>query len=354
MPYKHKDGFRGQVRWFDGLKERKKTKFFKTKKAAIKWEVEESKRLAESTTSTESLGTWAIKYLDYAKVKFVNKTYLGKKKAFTLFFQFPKIDKNMPVANLRRETCLAFFNHTFVDRGGYGVNNYLKDLKAAWNWGIDFADLPEINPFTRIPKYPKNAKPRYVPPLEDFWKVYDIAGPQDKILLLAYFHTAGRRGDLFRLKWIDVDFSRRAVTLNSRKNRTATWMSRQISMSDALHDALKSQEKITKGKIFVFISASTDQPWQTREKIMRELCAKAQVRPFGFHGIRHLSASLMYQNGVPMTEIQKILGHSNLTTTEIYIRSLGTDEKAASTLPDPKNRENPAYFDDLPYKRKRA
>ncbi|MFT5699660.1 MAG: integrase [Desulforhopalus sp.] len=71
---------------------------------------------------------------------------------------------------------------------------------------------------------------------------------------------------------------------------------------------------------------------------MRELCEKAKVRPFRFHSTRHLSASLMYHNRVPMTEIQKILGHTSLNTTEIYIRSLGTEENGASTLPDPENR----------------
>ena len=339
MPYKHKDGYRGQVKWFDGLKTKKVTKFFKTKKEAIKWEVNETERLAKYTIDTESLGSWAIRYLDHAKIRFVHKTYLGKKKAFTLFFQYPGIDKNLPVSLLKREVCLAFFNHVFVDQGGQGVNQYMKDLKAAWNWGIDFAGLPEANPFTRIPRYAVNAKPRYVPPLSDFWKVYDMADEQDQILLLAYFHTAGRRGDLFRLKWSDIDFERRTITLVSRKNRTATWISRNIAMSDALNDALRVQQLKTGEKTFVFISDSTGAPWVTREKIMRELCANAGVKPFGFHSIRHLSASLMYHNGIPLTEIQRILGHSNLTTTEIYIKNLVTNEVGASVLPDPKNRE---------------
>lgn len=289
--------------------------------------------------NTESLGSWAIKYLDHAKVKFINKTYLGKKKAFVLFFQFPGVTKNLEVTALRRDMCLAFFNHTFVEQGGKGVNNYLKDLKAAWNWGVDFLELPELNPFTRIPKYAVNASPRYVPPLKDFWKVYDSASLQDKNLLLAYFHTAGRRGDLFRLRWEEVDFSRGTLNLRSRKNRTATWITRTILMSSSLREALDAQRESTSSKGFVFISESTNAPWKTREKIMRELCSKAGVRPFGFHSIRHLSASIMYHNRVPMTEIQKILGHTNLTTTEIYIRNLVTEESGASTLPDPYNRD---------------
>ncbi|WP_163340238.1 site-specific integrase [Desulfopila sp. IMCC35008] len=335
-------------RWISGTGEvvrrheaTKKTKFFKTKREAKKWEVKEAERLPEYTTVTESLGSWAVKYLDHAEIKFVPKTYSAKRLVFAVFFRYPGIDKNQSVDTLKRDKCLEFLNHTFRVQGGSGVNQYLKNLKAAWNWGIDFANLPELNPFSRIPRYPINPNPRYVPPLEDFWAIYDIAKEQDKTLLLAYLHTAGRKGDLFRLKWEHVDFSRRTITLISRKNKTATWIPRIIVMSDALYDCLKEQEERVKDSKnpYVFISDSTGEPWVSREKIMRELCAEAKVKAFGFHGIRHLSASLLYHNGVPMTEIQKILGHSNLTTTEGYIKSLVVEEVGASFLPTPARRK---------------
>jgi integrase len=49
-------------------------------------------------------------------------------------------------------------------------------------------------------------------------------------------------------------------------------------------------------------------------------------KPFGFHGIRHLTASILYKKGYPLAVIQAILRHANPNTTARYIRSLGLEE----------------------------
>jgi hypothetical protein len=60
--------------------------------------------------------------------------------------------------------------------------------------------LPGPNPCL-VDKMPEERQPRYVPPEEDFWKVFEIAGGQDKVMLLAFLHSAARRGEIFRLDW---------------------------------------------------------------------------------------------------------------------------------------------------------
>lgn len=64
-------------------------------------------------------------------------------------------------------------------------------------------------------------------------------------------------------------------------------------------------------------------------EVLKNLCAKAEVRPFGFHALRHAGASLMDNCDVPLGSIQTILGHDNRTTTEIYLHSINQSEIAA-------------------------
>jgi len=65
---------------------------------------------------------------------------------------------------------------------------------------------------------------------------------------------------------------------------------------------------------------------------MRSLCKQAGVTYFRFHALRHLGATLMENNNVPIGSIQRILGHENRSTTEIYLYSLGDSEKAAINI----------------------
>ena len=70
-------------------------------------------------------------------------------------------------------------------------------------------------------------------------------------------------------------------------------------------------------------------PYQDRKLIMSTLCQKAGVPYFRFHPLRHSGASVMDNNNVPIGAIQRILGHENRTTTEIYLHSIGNAEKEA-------------------------
>jgi hypothetical protein len=56
------------------------------------------------------------------------------------------------------------------------------------------------------------------------------------------------------------------------------------------------------------------------------------VRHFGFHAMRHAGASLMDSANVPLGAIQRILGHENRSTTEIYLHSLGELEREAMAI----------------------
>ena len=65
---------------------------------------------------------------------------------------------------------------------------------------------------------------------------------------------------------------------------------------------------------------------------MRRLCDRAEVKRFGFHGIRHLTATTLYKLGYEVATIQTILRHKSPSTTERYLKNLGLEERARSAL----------------------
>ena len=60
------------------------------------------------------------------------------------------------------------------------------------------------------------------------------------------------------------------------------------------------------------------QPFTNRQHFMERLCKKAGVREFGFHAIRHLTASILYREGQPVAVIQSILANDKLQRLSDY------------------------------------
>jgi site-specific recombinase XerD len=61
-------------------------------------------------------------------------------------------------------------------------------------------------------------------------------------------------------------------------------------------------------------------------QIMPILAKRAGIRKrVHAHGFRHTFAVELSQEGVPLHDIQQLLGHTSLATTEIYLRSLSPE-----------------------------
>ncbi|MFC1535184.1 tyrosine-type recombinase/integrase, partial [Thermodesulfobacteriota bacterium] len=70
------------------------------------------------------------------------------------------------------------------------------------------------------------------------------------------------------------------------------------------------------------------------DKRVIRICKKAGVKYFRFHALRHFGASLLDQKNVTIGTIQRILGHENRKTTEIYLHSFGEAERHAMEIFD--------------------
>jgi integrase len=185
--------------------------------------------------------------------------------------------------------------------------------------------------------------PRYVPPKQDFWKVYEvaslpvrgIAGKQDRFMLLTMSHSAGRRKEIFRIAREDLNFSTNMIRLWTRKRRGRNLEADWIPMTSILRKGLLEWIEIRPIKdtenLFVCLDGALcnedyyGKRFSSRQHIMRSLCKAAKVKTFGFHSIPHLTASILFVAGESLWKIQGILRHKNPTTTERYLRTMGLE-----------------------------
>jgi integrase len=220
------------------------------------------------------------------------------------------------------------------ESSGNAANKDRKNLVAAWNWGKEYMEprLPEFNPCW-IKKMPEVRHPRYIPPEENFWKVYDVAEGQDQVMLLTFLYTAGRRSEIFRLKWEDVDFKNKTIGLWTRKRVGGDFEYDKIPLAAELEKSLWwwNENRPLKETPYVFVCLDETEftkeyygkPFRIRQHFMKKLCDKADVKHFGFHSIRHLTASILYHKGYSLAVIQDVLRHRSPTTTNRYLKKLG-------------------------------
>lgn len=319
MPYQEKNG---KWRAVKIINYEKRTKTFKTERQAIRWEEEQTAELWQAEQENlvyVSLAEWSVEYLEFAKEQYVPKTLKEEKiPAFNRLFEF--VPSSLTVDQLTVADCQRMIMAQAKARSGNAANKDRKNLLAAWNWGIKVLKLPKDNPFADVALFPTEQQGKYVPPIEDFWKVYEVARPKDQVFLLTMLHTAARRGELLKLEWEDVDLERGKIRLWTRK-RTGGKEFDWLPLTKRLRRELEEHSKERVSELVFCREDGT--PYKWRQHLMKILCERAEVKHFTFHAIRHLAASLMAEGGKDMPKIQMLLRHKNLMTTTIYIHRLG-------------------------------
>jgi len=211
----------------------------------------------------------------------------------------------------------------------YVANKEIRYLKATFNFGLK-KKLITNNPAAEISFLPVEKRIKYVPPVEHIDKVIEVADIDTQDYLWTIRETMGRISEINRLVWDDIDFKERYITLYTRKKAGGHLTPRRIWMTDKLLETLSYRfQRRTDKHPWVFwhryysskSNSWEEGPYQDRKKIMKALCTKAGVPYFRFHALRHAGASLMDSINVPIGAIQKILGHENRKTTEIYLHS---------------------------------
>ncbi len=333
---------RGKKIWLGQVKRNvegtcvRRQKQFATKKAAVAWELATATELEQSSlgigtaSSNESDLTilqWAEEYMDHC-IRYSKKTVAEKKLCFQRLYRATDyagqriVDPDMAPEAFTVGHAMRVLDSLFKAHGGGVANKARKNLTAWWYHAMKVHQVTTANPWAQTSRFPVEQGVQYTPPEADFWEVVGaLDDPQDKVMILAYFYTAARRSELFRLNVEHIDFGRSTITLFSKKNREGRLVAKTLPMVPTLRDALAKHVGVrTEGP--VFLNPKTGERYVVRQYWIRHASERAGVKPFGYHAIRRLAASVLADRNVPMVAIQQVLRHENLATTERYVRGL--------------------------------
>lgn len=189
--------------------------------------------------------------------------------------------------------------------------------------------LVEENPVTAIPKQrepkhlPRSRSPEQV---KAFLKEPDrssFVGLRDQAMILLLLDTGLRLGEIVGVRTGDIDWSRRSIRIPDPKDQEE----REVFFTEKAEVWLRryaaARGRVDTDRFFVSNREGPLSPSSFHARLKRY--GKRAGIEVSSHVLRHTFARLYILNGGDPFSLQRIMGHSDLTTAERYVRLWGTD-----------------------------
>lgn len=138
-----------------------------------------------------------------------------------------------------------------------------------------------------------------------------------KVILSLLYSCGLRVSELINLKWENIDRSRKIINIIAAKGNK----DRQVMLPDAIIPLLEKYWFAYRSQIYVLNGQNNALQYSSTSvlQVIKHLSEKAGIKKRTYtHLIRHCSFTHMVENGTDINLIQKLAGHNNVKTTQLY------------------------------------
>jgi integrase len=157
-------------------------------------------------------------------------------------------------------------------------------------------------------------------------------GKRSYAMILLAAELGLRIGDIRQLKFSDIDWERKMITIVQHKTQQELCLPLPESVGWALIDYIKNGRPVSNSHyVFVKHRPPYDEfpPTATLNYLLTKVLVKADIpadkkKQFGWHTFRRSLATNLLQNNIPMNTITEILGHNDPETAGQYYVQIST------------------------------
>jgi integrase len=144
-------------------------------------------------------------------------------------------------------------------------------------------------------------------------------------MVLLSLNTGLRRGELFNLRWENINLERAMLTV--RGDTAKSGKTRHVPLNTIAAQALKSWRPHHQESGLVFANDKTGQAFGHVKRAWAGVLNLAQITNFRWHDMRHHFASKLVMAGVDLNTVRELLGHADIKMTLRYAH-LAPEHKA--------------------------
>ena len=226
-------------------------------------------------------------------------------------------DSNSSNINIKIKTYIAQLRKknlktSSVNRKISTLKNYLKFLHTEKI--IDQIDFQEFESLSSVKKIPKAISKSQMEQIFEDLKKSKQTNAGLYILILKLIYLSGLRiSEALNLKWSDINHQDNSIYVYGKGSKE-----RKVFI---INDYLAQLKNLEKNNQYVFTINKKKISTRSVNKFLQNCYDNSLIKnKLSSHIFRHSFATTMLENNADIRHIQKLLGHSSISTTEIYTK----------------------------------
>lgn len=235
-------------------------------------------------------------------------------------------DKRLRLSELNTNHCHRWLNSIAKEGNSTStINGKLTAAKIFFRFLVFEGDL-RSNPFEQIPYYKREeSPPRFLSPeeAERLMTMPDTTtyeGLLDRVIMELIYASGMRVAEIVNLRVDGVNLKKRCILCTGKGSKqrfvifgrsAKEWLERYLIARDGLRGARKSH--------YVFLKSDGKRVYGTYIwRRIKEHGRRAQLQNVSPHVLRHSFATHLYSGGASTQDVQELLGHNELESTQVY------------------------------------
>ena len=268
-------------------------------------------------------------FINYLKImkNYSNYTCINYQKDLDNYLDFINI-KKYDYKDMDYNKCVEYLIYLKdIELKKTSISRKLSSVRSFYKYLV-LNNIVSSNPFLLVSSPKKEKKiPKFIN-YDNISKIFDepnlktSLGLRERVILEILYGSGVRVSELVNIKIKDIDFNEKTIDIIGKGNKE-----RIVSFGDYAKDAIKDYMNSSRKELlenvdseYLIVGKKKEKLTSRRiEQIIDEIIKKTSIKMnITPHVFRHTFATHLLDNGCDLLAVKELLGHTSLSSTEIY------------------------------------